>query len=101
MLRNLGHEVTPARTAREALQTLKAGRFDLLLTDVVMPEGVNGVQLARLAQAEDPGLRVLLCSGWTADALDLAKVAQSPWPLLHKPFSGEALGRAIAEAAPH
>ena len=66
-----------------------------------MPEGVNGVQLARIAKAKHPRLGVLLCSGWTADALDEAKVDQSPWPLLHKPFSGEELERAIAEAAPH
>ena len=101
MLRSLGHLVTSARTARDAMEALESGRFDLLLTDVVMPEGVNGVQLARMAKAKHPGLSVLLCSGWTADALDEAKVDQSPWPLLHKPFSGEELERAIAEAAPH
>jgi PAS domain S-box-containing protein len=99
MLRRLDHQVTSVRTARQAMEVLETGRFDLLLTDVVMPEGVNGVQLARVAKAKDPGLSVLLCSGWTADALDEAKVDQSPWPLLHKPFGSDELERAIAEAA--
>jgi two-component SAPR family response regulator len=84
------------------MQVLEDRSFDLLLTDVVMPEGVNGVQLARMAQARRPGLKVLLCSGWTADALDEPEMSDAPWPLLHKPFSGEELKRAIADAAaPH
>ncbi len=98
MLQSLGHEVTPARAAPEAMKALEKERFDLLFTDVVMPEGVNGVQLARMAQAKRPALKVLLCSGWTADALDEAQASNAPWPLLHKPFSGMELERAIAQA---
>jgi PAS domain S-box-containing protein len=99
MLKSLGHEVTPARAGPEAMRVLeKEEGFDLLFTDIVMPEGINGVQLARMAQARRPALKVLLCSGWTADALDEAQAVNAPWPLLHKPFSGEELERAIAQA---
>jgi PAS domain S-box-containing protein len=98
MLLGLGHQTTKARVAREALQALEEGEFDLLFTDVIMPEGVNGVQLARAAVERRPGLKVLLCSGWTADALNEAELAKAPWPLLQKPFSTDDLKRAIAQA---
>ena len=44
--------------------TLQAGAFDLLLTDLIMPGGVSGAQLAEQLRTEQPGLRVIFMSGY-------------------------------------
>jgi PAS domain S-box-containing protein len=96
MLSDLGHEVLRAEAAAPALAILKRpDRIDLLLTDVIMPGGKSGVELAHAAMALRPGLPVILTSGYTGETLGAA--AQAPWPLLAKPYSAEALA-AIIEA---
>ena len=58
MLRDLGYQVICARNGREAIQLLKAGkRFDLLFSDVVMPKGITGVELAREAKRMCDGIK--------------------------------------------
>jgi len=94
MLRDLGHDVLRAEAAAEALSMLEGGdRVDLMLTDLIMPGGMNGVQLARAAAALRPGLPVILTSGYTGEALGAA--AEAPWPLLAKPYPAEALAAVI------
>jgi len=94
MLTDLGHEVLRADAAPGALAILKRRtRIDLLLTDLIMPGGKTGVELAREAAALRPGLPVILSSGYTGDALGEAEDA--PWPLLAKPYSADALAAAI------
>ena len=96
LLEEQGHAVVHADCADAALARLKDdAEFGLLLTDLIMPGGKTGVDLARLAVELRPGLPVLLASGYTGDALAAAEDA--PWPLLRKPFSGDALARAIAD----
>jgi PAS domain S-box-containing protein len=94
MLTDLGHEVLRADAAPGALEILrKRTRIDLLLTDMIMPGGKTGVELAREAAALRPGLPVILSSGYTGDAL--GEAAEAPWPLLAKPYSADALAAAI------
>jgi CheY-like chemotaxis protein len=82
----LGYEVAVARDGREALVTLRSGRpLDLLFSDIVMPNGVSGIELAQEARALTPALKVLLTSGYsqpealTGEALD-ADIAILPKP---------------------
>ena len=97
MLTDLGHRVTRAPAAAPALKVLRRrGRIDLMLTDLIMPGGMNGVELAHAAVALRPGLPVILTSGYTGEALGAA--AEAPWPLLPKPYSADALA-AVIEAA--
>ncbi|HLZ75872.1 ATP-binding protein [Phenylobacterium sp.] len=94
MLADLGHEVLRAEAAAPALSILEApGRIDLMLTDLIMPGGMNGVELAHAAVALRPGLPVILTSGYTGEALGAA--AEAPWPLLAKPYPAEALAAII------
>jgi PAS domain S-box-containing protein len=96
MLNELGHAVLRADGPAPALALLKRGEpLDLLLTDVVMPGGRTGVDLAREAVALRPGLPVILSSGYTGEALGSA--ADAPWPLLPKPYAPGALARLISE----
>lgn len=100
MLGDLGHQVTRTPDAAGALQVLQGpAPVDLLLTDLIMPGDMNGVELAREAVRLRPGLPVMLSSGYTGETLGAAEDA--PWPLLRKPYGPDQLARAIAEALPH
>jgi len=67
---SLGYRVTTALSGRKALDILKArDDIDLLLTDIVMPGGVNGRELAELALADRPTLKVLFTSGYAENAI--------------------------------
>jgi signal transduction histidine kinase/ActR/RegA family two-component response regulator len=63
LVAELGFEVTPVASGDEALEMLRAGPFDLLMTDVAMP-GMNGVELARAAREAVPELPILFASGY-------------------------------------
>jgi signal transduction histidine kinase len=70
MLRQLGYAVIVANNGPEAMRVVESdASFDLLFTDVVMPGGMTGRQLAELAAARRPGLKILFTSGYTEDAI--------------------------------
>ncbi len=98
MLGDLGHAVVRAERPDEAMQILRRGQpFDLMLTDLVMPGGKSGIDLAYEAVELRPGLPIILSSGYTGETLNAA--AQAPWPLLPKPYSAEALAEMIQAVA--
>lgn len=92
-LRGLGCEVDAVSTAELALAALDTGHA-LLLTDIALGAGLRGTQLAQLAQQRQPGLAVLLMSGYSSELLDADEA--SAWELLRKPFTREDLARAVA-----
>jgi signal transduction histidine kinase/CheY-like chemotaxis protein/HAMP domain-containing protein len=86
LLRQLGYQVLCTRNGTEALRILKAGeRFDLLFSDVVMPQGINGVELAREARRLCSSIKVLLTSGNAADVLARHR-AEDEFPIIGKPY---------------
>ena len=86
MLQELGYHVVCARNSAEAIQILTSGkRFDLLFSDVVMPPGITGVELAREAKRLHGDLKVLLTSGNAADVL-ARYGAEDEFPIIGKPF---------------
>lgn len=96
-LRELGCKVTACTGAAEALAELAGGQiFDLLFTDVVMP-GLSGFELAERARALRPGLRVLLSSGYTFEALPRADALGPGIRFLNKPYGKTVLARALAD----
>lgn len=93
-----GHDVVVVRSASAALEALRQGAFDLVLTDVVM-EGMDGIQLAEAIRAL-PGLETLPIIGVTALATPTERAemrAAGINAVIAKPYSGRALGDAIAE----
>ena len=94
-LRELGYQTLVAHDAAEALEILRVAdrRIDILFSDVVMPGGMNGAQLAVEARRLRPTLKVLLTSGYTADALsDQHGVLDDlSTALLRKPYRAEDL----------
>jgi PAS domain S-box-containing protein len=91
-LRRAGYQVLTAEDARAALDTLQAhgAPIDLLLTDVIMP-GKNGRELARDAQALQPGLPVLFMSGYADRTFGPDGPGASGESFLQKPFALEVL----------
>ena len=101
-LRDLGYAVLEAEDGPAALRLLRPGtRVDLLVTDVGLPGGMNGRQVADAARERRPGLPTLFITGYAGGALD-GQLAPG-MELIGKPFALDALAakvRAMLEAAP-
>ena len=98
-LESLGYKVVSAVDGREALQTLATtAHIDLLFTDVVMPGGVNGWELAGLARKDRPELRVLLTSGYALETLAANGHVRQGALILEKPYRKAELARLVREA---
>jgi PAS domain S-box-containing protein len=96
-LKALKCRVTAAASGEQALLSLGSNDgFDVLLSDVALGAGMRGTRLAELAQQRQPGLAVLLMSGYSADLLDGDHGEPLRWELLRKPCSREALAAALA-----
>src|SRR5205823_8008071 len=86
-LESLGHRVLVAEAATEALLLVKAAEPDVLLTDVMLAHGMNGVDLADAAVDVKPGLAVAFMSGFTAAPETQERIRATGAPFLSKPFS--------------
>jgi signal transduction histidine kinase/ActR/RegA family two-component response regulator len=94
ILQGLGYRVTVAANGPQALSLLRSReRFDVLFTDVVMPFGMSGLDLARQAQRLRPGLKVLLTTGH-AGVVDRER---NGLPVIVKPFRPSEVSRLLAE----
>jgi CheY-like chemotaxis protein len=86
-LLNLGYEVTAVSTGVDALDLLaKEAAFDLLFSDVVLPKGVSGVELARRAKRLRPALKVLLTSGYPEEVFEQHGRPEEGTRVLRKPY---------------
>jgi signal transduction histidine kinase len=91
-LRGLGYRVLIAENAVIALSILKGDdSINILFSDVVMPGGMNGVQLAVEARRLRPELKVLLTSGYTASTLASQHGLNHDLPILEKPYKPQEL----------
>ncbi len=88
-IRELGYKVLEARDGPTALKVLAqtpAGTVDLLFSDVVLPGGMNGQQLAQVALSQQPSLKVLFASGYARDAIVHHGRLDPGVQLIAKPF---------------
>ncbi len=98
LVTNLGYRVSAAPDADTALAILaKEEPFDLLFTDVVLSGEINGPMLAKLAQAQRPGLKVLFTSGYSEDAIFHHGRLDQGVQLLSKPYRRNELARKLRE----
>jgi PAS domain S-box-containing protein len=96
ILRELGYLVLVAANGADALRILDANRdIDLLLTDVVMPGGINGRQLADEAVRRRPALKVLFTTGYTRNAIVHHGRLDPGTHLISKPFSFQELAAKV------
>jgi PAS domain S-box-containing protein len=100
LLEQLGYRVRCAATGAEALALWERHRreIDLVLTDLVMPGGMTGRELAVALRAREPGVRILYLSGYSPDFARLAGAAGEADGFLPKPFGPAALAQAVQQA---
>ncbi len=98
-LGELGYRVLAAQNAAAGLELLDRQSVDLLLTDIVMPGGINGRELARRARQRWPDIKIVFTSGFSEARLngDAGPLAACT-PLLSKPYRKEDLASAAREA---
>ncbi len=84
-LEKAGHRVSPFAEGASAFEEIKQDSFDLLLTDIVMPE-MDGIELARRAAELDPSLKIMFITGFAAVALNPDSNAPKDAKVLSKPF---------------
>jgi len=95
LLEQLGYRVLFTDNAAAALALLRQEKVDLVLSDIVMPGGMNGIEFAAEVRRQYPDLPVLLTSGYS----DAARDAEPPrYAILRKPFELSDLVKALSEA---
>ena len=91
MLDELGFETTITHSAKEALERLASGaRPKLVFTDVVMPGGISGIELAERVRRRFPELPILLTTGYSEEV-----GGTHGFPVLQKPYELESLASAL------
>jgi CheY-like chemotaxis protein len=97
-LKDLGYRPVEAASGRDALGLLERDpSVQLLFSDVLLPGGMTGFELARQAVERWPELKILFTSGYTEKAVLPDDVAERGWQLVPKPYRWADLGRKIAE----
>jgi CheY-like chemotaxis protein len=99
ILEGYGYQILEASSGKEALEVWnrQASRIDLLLTDMVMPGGVSGVDLAEQLQASLPRLRVVFTSGYAANEVNREVLAKTHARFLPKPYTHDELAHTVRE----
>jgi two-component system NtrC family sensor kinase len=88
-LQDAGYNVKTAVNAAEALKVLRNGEsIDLVFSDIMMPGGMNGAELARIVRGEFPSIFILLATGYAQAA---ANIMTQEFPLIRKPYGREVL----------
>jgi CheY-like chemotaxis protein len=97
VLERFGYTVVEASSGVVALEVWKNHKheIDLLLTDIVMPEGISGRQLAAKLQADKPSLKVIYTTGYTADLLGRDIPLRDGVNFLQKPYPPQKLLQTI------
>lgn len=96
-LRHLAYDVRAVSSGAEALSLLKSESFDLLLTDLKMPE-LDGIELLRQVRQLDPHLTTMVLTGHGTIESALASIRQGVSGFVLKPFTLQELGEAVGEA---
>lgn len=98
-LRRLGYEVIEAADGKEALRLWDEhrGKVDLLLSDMVMPEALTGLDVAERLRESKSNLKIIIASGYSAEKLNQSVAAEKRICHLQKPYSFQALSQAVSD----
>lgn len=87
LFRSMGYEVITASNGTDALDILeRKAHIDILFTDVMMPNGMNGIELARFAAQRYPAMKVILASGYTLPSLRAQYGDIDKFTFMSKPY---------------
>jgi CheY-like chemotaxis protein len=95
-----GYRILKSASGREALDTWHKHRdeIDLVLTDMVMPEGMSGTELAEQLVAENPQIKIVFMSGYTANEISPELLQRLNAAFIAKPYGHVELSRIIRQA---
>ncbi len=97
IIQGLGYQVIKAENADQALQCLKENdSIDLILTDVIMPGSMTGIELAMLVRRQYPNIEIILTSGYMGNQTLEAKAEQLATCILSKPYNKKELAQVLA-----
>jgi CheY-like chemotaxis protein len=97
LLERSGVAVVAVSNGDEALAAARSRHFDVLVTDAVMP-GMSGIELADRVYEQDPGVGIVILSGYTAETLDLERAISRGAQSLGKPVTSRTLLAAVVSA---
>jgi CheY-like chemotaxis protein len=99
ILEECGYRILEASSGREALDvwSQRANEIDLLLTDMVMPDGISGVDLVDKLLASRPRLKVVFTSGYTANEVNRKMLARTRASFLAKPYTHAELAKTVRD----
>jgi two-component system, cell cycle sensor histidine kinase and response regulator CckA len=99
VLRSHGYRVLEASDGREAIDmwSAKGEEVDLLVTDIVMPNGLKGNVLAERLKADKADLKVIFSSGYSCDFATEAAPLDERYSFLEKPYKPEVLVKAVRD----
>ena len=99
ILEECGYRILEASSGREALDVWnqRAKEIDLLLTDMVMPDGISGTDLAEKLQASQPRLKIVFTSGYTANEVNQEMLNRTGASFLSKPYPQAELAKTVRD----
>jgi len=99
ILEECGYKILEASSGKEAIDVWnqRAEEIDLLLTDMVMPDGISGADLVERLQNSQPGLKVVFTSGYTASEVNQKMLGRTRASFLAKPYTHVELARAVRD----
>jgi signal transduction histidine kinase/ActR/RegA family two-component response regulator len=99
ILENCGYKILEASSGKEAIDVWnrRTCQIDLLLTDMVMPEGVSGMDLAGQLLLGQPELKIIFTSGYTANEVSPELLAKTRAHFLQKPYAHNELAKAVRD----
>jgi len=100
LLRRKGYRVLEAANGVEALRQWEQfqNHIDLLFSDMIMPEGLSGLDLVDRFRAEKPNLRVILCSGYSTELVGPTDGLGSNIVSLPKPWQAELMAKTVRDS---
>ena len=99
MVRRLGFQAQIAENGHDGLNLLRSGEsVDVVLLDLVMPGGMDGLSLAREAHRRHPTLKILLTTGYAEASLERTGLARPEFDILNKPYRRAELIRRVRAA---
>jgi len=99
ILAECGYKIIEASSGKDALAvwSRRTGKIDLLLTDMVMPEGLSGMDLAEKLLAGQPHLKIIFTSGYTANEVSPEMLAKTNARFLQKPYTHADLAKTVRD----
>ncbi|GAB3388619.1 hybrid sensor histidine kinase/response regulator [Massilia agri] len=92
---SMGYEVITAANGQDAMNVLASRDVDILFTDIVMPNGPNGIELAEFTRENYPNIKVMLASGYPQPVLKLDQGRLGDYTFVSKPYRLSDLARSL------